>query len=154
VHFNGMSGRMYYPEIMAPGVAVLDYDGDGDLDIYAVQSAMLGGHPPDAATFPPTGPLGDSLFRNDQSVDASGERVRRFTDVTERSGIRVATYGKGVSVGDFDNDGRPDIYRTSLSGSVLLRNNGDGTFRDVAARAGYGEPGRLGRIVIVRGLRP
>src|SRR5581483_7614347 len=65
VHFNGMSGELYYPEIMAPGVALLDYDNDGDLDVYVVQGQMLGAKPPDQATFPPARALEDRLFRND-----------------------------------------------------------------------------------------
>src|SRR5712671_3949424 len=64
-HVNGMSGKFYYPEIMAPGVALLDYDNDGDLDVYVTQGQMLGAKPLSQATFPPGGALKDRLFRND-----------------------------------------------------------------------------------------
>src|SRR5688500_14727366 len=136
VHFNGMSGERYYPEIMAPGVALFDYDNDGDLDVYLVLSQMLGkGKTLKDATFPPTGPLKDRLYRN----DLKGGTLR-FTDVTDASGIDVQTYGMGVATGDYDNDGFVDLYRTGLKGAVLLHNNGNGTFSDVTAKAGAGNP--------------
>jgi hypothetical protein len=145
VHFNGMSGEQYYPEIMAPGVALFDYDNDGDLDVYLVQGTMLGANKTlKDATFPPSGPLGDRLFRNDLTIAADGTRTLRFTDVTGPSGINVTSYGMGVAAADYDNDGFVDLYRTSLSGSVLLRNNGNGTFSDVTAKAGVGNPNGWG----------
>jgi hypothetical protein len=145
VHFNGMSGEHYYPEIMAPGVALLDYDNDGDLDVYVVQGQMLGADKEvGAAIFPPRGTLEDRLFRNDLVVNPDGTRTLRFTDVTGPSGIHVRSYGMGVATGDFDNDGWVDIYRTGLSGSVLLRNNGDGTFADVTKSTGVENPGGWG----------
>jgi hypothetical protein len=140
VHFNGMSGERYYPEIMAPGLGVFDYDNDGDLDVYLVQSQMLGKKPLSAAIFPPKVPLQDRLYRNDLSVNADGTRTLRFTDVTAASGIDLQTYGMGVAAGDYDNDGFVDLYRTSLSGSTLLHNNGNGTFTDVTAKSGAGNP--------------
>src|SRR5580765_1493234 len=130
-HFNGMSGHYYYPEIMGPGVALLDYDNDGDLDVYVTQGQPLGDDPKMLADARGRGPLKDRLFRNDGNL--------HFTDVTEQSGINLQTYGMGVAVGDFDNDGYVDIYRTSLNGAVLLRNNGNGTFTDVTKSAGVGE---------------
>jgi hypothetical protein len=144
VHFNGMSGELYYPEIMAPGVALLDYDNDGDLDVYVVQGQMLGAKPVSEATFPPARELKDRLFRNDLVVNADGSRTLHFTDVTDQSGINIRTYGMGVAVGDFNNDGFVDIYRTSLSGSVLLRNNGNGTFTDVTKQSGTENRGGWG----------
>jgi hypothetical protein len=139
VHFNGMSGELYYPEIMAPGVGLLDFDNDGDLDVYAVQGQMLGrGKVVQEAVFQPEGELRDQLFRNDLVVNADGSRTLHFTNVTAASGIDVRTYGMGVAIGDFDNDGFVDIYRTSLGGGVLLRNNGHGTFRDVTRPTGTG----------------
>ena len=141
VHFNGMSGENYYPEIMAPGAGLLDYDNDGDLDVYVVQGQMLGpGKTLKDATFPPERPLKDRLFRNDLTVGEDGSRTLRFTDVTDESGIDIRTYGMGVAAGDIDNDGWVDIYRTGLSGSVMLRNNRNGTFTDITGRSGTGNP--------------
>src|SRR5262245_32110135 len=142
-HFNGMSAEFYYPEIMAPGVGLIDYDNDGDLDVYVTQGQMLGATRTLAdARVPPKGPLKDRLFRNDLVVNADGTRTLHFTDVTEASGINLQTYGMGVAVGDFDNDGFPDIYRTALSGGVMLHNNGNGTFSDVTAATGTDNGGR------------
>jgi hypothetical protein len=141
VHFNGMSGERYYPEIMAPGVAVLDYDNDGDLDVYVVQGQMLGPKRLEDAIYPPKGPLRDRLFRNDLVVRPDGSRMLRFTDVTAQSGIDIRSYGMGVAVGDIDNDGWVDIYRTGLDGCVMLRNNGDGTFTNVTAKTGTANRG-------------
>ena len=138
-HFNGMSGKFYYPEIMAPGVALLDYDNDGDLDVYVTQGQMLGEGQPAAK-----GPLKDRLFRNDLVVHPDGTRTLHFTDVTEQSGIDLESYGMGVAIGDFNNDGFVDIYRTGLHGGVMLRNNGDGTFTDVTKATGTGDAGGWG----------
>jgi hypothetical protein len=136
-HFNGMSGERYYPEIMAPGVGLFDYDNDGDLDVYLVQSQMLGkGKTLKDATFPPKGPLKDRLYRNDLKETGT----LHFTDVTDASGIDVETYGMGVAAADYDNDGFVDIYRTGLKGAVLLHNNGNGTFTDVTTKSGAGDP--------------
>ena len=143
-HFNGMSGHFYYPEIMAPGVALLDYDNDGDLDVYVTQGQPLGSDPSLAQAAAARGPLKDRLFRNDLVVNADGTRTVHFTDVTEQSGINLQTYGMGVAVGDFNNDGFVDIYRTSLNGAVLLRNNGNGTFTDVSKETGTGDPNGWG----------
>jgi enediyne biosynthesis protein E4 len=142
-HYNGMSGHFYYPEIMAPGVALIDYDNDGDLDVYVTQGQMLS---VDGKTLPPAGTpdLKDHLFRNDLVVNADGTRTMHFTDVTDQAGINLRSYGMGVAVGDFDNDGFADIYRTSLNGATLLHNNGDGTFTDVTKHAGVGDPGGWG----------
>jgi hypothetical protein len=142
-HFNGMSGHFYYPEIMAPGVALIDYDNDGDLDVYVTQGQMLS---VDGKVLPPAGApdLKDHLFRNDLVVNADGTRTMHFTDVTDQAGINLRSYGMGVAVGDFDNDGFADIYRTSLNGATLLHNNGDGTFTDVTKEAGVGDPGGWG----------
>jgi hypothetical protein len=96
------------------------------------------------AVYPPSGPLRDRLFRNDLAVAADGTRALRFTDVTGQSRIDVRTFGMGVAAGDVDNDGFVDLYRTSLSGGVLLHNNGDGTFTDVTAKSGTANRGGWG----------
>ena len=144
VHFNGMSGELYYPEIMAPGVALFDYDNDGDLDVYVVQGQMLRHEAPRPGRYPPTGPLKDRLFRNDLVVQEDGKRILHFTDVTEQSRIDIQSYGMGVATGDFNNDGCIDIYRTGLSGGRLLRNNCDGTFTDVTKQSGAEDRGGWG----------
>jgi enediyne biosynthesis protein E4 len=139
VHFNGMSGEMYLAEIMAPGVALFDYDRDGDLDLYVVQGQMLGeGKTLRDATFapPPGTVLRDRLYRNDLQVGADGARAVRFTDVTDASRIDSRGYGMGVAAGDIDNDGWVDLFVTRLGSNLMLRNKGDGTFEDVSKRSG------------------
>jgi hypothetical protein len=144
VHFNGMSGEYYYPEIMAPGVGLIDYDNDGDLDVYLVQSQMLGKKTIKDALSPPKGPLKDRLYRNDLTVAGDGSRKLHFTDVTDQAAIDIETYGMGLAAADVDNDGFVDIYRTGLTESVLLHNNGNGTFTDVTAKSGVGNKGGWG----------
>ncbi len=140
VHFNGASGRFYYPEILPPGVALLDYDDDGDLDAYLVQSGSLG---PGAASAGAPSPsasrraaAGGRLFRNDLGRRSDGSPVLRFTDVTDASGIRADGYGLGVAAGDIDNDGLVDLYLTHFGAPQLYRNNGDGTFTDATPGSG------------------
>ena len=143
VHFNGMSGEFYFPEIMPPGVGLLDVDDDGDLDVYLVQGQLLGtGTTIDEALFPPPEPLplAGRLYRNDLAVQADGTRTLRFTDVTDESGIAARGYGMGVATGDVDNDGRVDLYLTNLGANQLFRNNGDGTFSDVSRSSGLDDP--------------
>jgi hypothetical protein len=145
VHFNGATGQFHYPEILPPGVALFDYDNDGDLDIYVVQGRMLGTETePRAALIPPhdAKPLTGRLFRNDLQVHADGTRDLRFTDVTEHSGIDAAQYGLGVSAADVDNDGWVDLLLTNFGTNQLFHNNGDGTFTDVSKMSGIkSEPG-------------
>jgi enediyne biosynthesis protein E4 len=134
VHYNGASGHYYYPEILGPGVALFDYDNDGDLDVYIAQGRALGADapaPPAAAL-----PLRGRLFRNDLRVNADGTRTLHFTDVTEQSGIRATGFGLGVAVGDIDNDGWPDLYLMNFGDNQMLHNNGDGTFTDVTKESG------------------
>ena len=142
-HFNGMSGEYYFPEMIGSGVAMLDYDNDGDLDLYFPQGQMLGlGKTLDDALIPPEAPLPltGRLYRNDLEVLADGSRTLRFTDVTEASGLDVRSYGMGVATGDFDNDGWIDLYLTQLGSDQMFRNNGDGTFLDVSADTGTSNP--------------
>jgi hypothetical protein len=131
---------------MAPGVGLLDYDNDGDLDLYLVQGQMLTakGKALKDATFPPQGELRDRFYRNDLTVAADGTRTIRFTEVTGAVGISIRTYGMGVAAGDIDNDGFVDIYRTGLTEGVMLRNNGNGTFADITDRSGTSNKGGWG----------
>jgi hypothetical protein len=126
-HVNGATGQYYLPEVMGSGVALFDYDNDGDLDVFLVQSGPLG----------PRGAAGSStsrLFRNDLTIGADGTRRLRFADVTERARAGVRGYGMGAAVGDYDNDGFLDLLVTAFGPSTLLHNNGDGTFSDVTAQ--------------------
>ena len=144
VHFNGMSGEFYFPEIVPAGVGLFDYDNDGDLDAYFVQGQMMGeGKTLGDALFEPVGPLPlrGRLYRNDLGVEADGTRTIRFTDVTDASGIDARGHGMGVAAGDFDNDGWVDLYLTYLGTNQLYRNEGDGTFSDVSAASGTDDPG-------------
>ncbi len=141
VHFNGMSGELYLPEEFGSGCALVDYDGDGDLDVYMVQGRMLGpGKTLADAIYPPPAsePLSDHLYRNDFTIQPDGSRKLHFTDVTESSGLaKIATgYGMGVATGDYDNDGKVDLYLANYGPNQLLHNQGDGTFADVTAQAG------------------
>ncbi|HEV2348471.1 MAG TPA: CRTAC1 family protein [Terriglobia bacterium] len=131
-HFNGATGKYYMPEIMGSGVALFDYDNDGDLDVYLVQGTTLDDRgkllfPPRAGWKP-----GNRLFRN--QLAETGKL--QFTDVTEQAGVGHVGYGMGVAVGDYDNDGFQDLYVTNFGHNVLYHNNGDGTFTDVTKQAG------------------
>ncbi|MGC1416677.1 MAG: CRTAC1 family protein [Candidatus Acidiferrum sp.] len=137
-----MSGEHYYPEVMGSGVALFDYDNDGDLDIFFVQGSLLGPNPdPNQTLFRPQLPLRGKLYRNDSIRHADGSVTLKFVDVTEESGIRAVGYGMGVAAGDFNNDGWVDLYITNFGHNQLWRNNGDGTFTDVTAQSGTGVPG-------------
>jgi enediyne biosynthesis protein E4 len=114
-------------EATGSGCAFLDYDGDGWIDIYAVNGRYLEGVNDPESTFKGA-KLGNHLYRN------KGDGT--FEDVTAKAGVADGGYGMGVSVGDYDNDGRPDFYVTNYSGNTLYHNNGDGTFTDVTAKAG------------------
>lgn len=138
-HFNGMTGELWFVEMMGSGAALFDYDDDGDLDAYLVQGNLLAspkksGRP----IFPPSRPLPltDRLFRNDSTTSKSGKIVLRFTDVTRAAGIKATDYGMGVATGDVNNDGRVDLFLTNFGANQLLINNGDGTFRDTTADSG------------------
>jgi enediyne biosynthesis protein E4 len=109
-------------ETMVAGVALLDYDGDGYLDIYLVNGAAIPSLKKESPAY------WNRLFHNNHDGT--------FTDVTERAGLAGAGYGMGVAVGDYDNDGRPDIFLANVTGNQLFHNNGDGTFTDVTAKAG------------------
>ncbi|MBI1895828.1 MAG: CRTAC1 family protein [Acidobacteria bacterium] len=132
-HFNGAAGRFHLPEIMGSGVALLDYDGDGDLDVLLVQGDFLDKREPvSKALFPlPAGHArGSRLFRN-ELVPAG--RLR-FTDITDSVGLRHSGAGMGVAAGDYDNDGDTDLYLTAAGPNTLFRNDG-GRFTDVTRAA-------------------
>jgi enediyne biosynthesis protein E4 len=138
VHDNGMSGRFFMPEIMGPGVGLLDYDNDGDLDVYFPQGRRLGRDSIANEQSPGTGARaqGGRLYRNDLMADRDGVRMPRFVDVTEQSGIVASEYGMGVAVGDIDNDGWIDLYLTSFGRNQMFRNLGNGTFADMSKQSG------------------
>ena len=138
-HFTGATGEFYMPEIMGSGVALFDYDNDGDLDVYLIQGATFDpAQDPRHAKFP--SPAGwkpaNRLFRN--LLSETGKL--QFVDVTEQAGVGHVGYGMGVAVGDYDNDGFQDLYVTNFGRNVLYHNNGDGTFTDVTAKAGVDDP--------------
>ncbi|MEM7586545.1 MAG: CRTAC1 family protein [Acidobacteriota bacterium] len=145
-HWNGMTGKLYFAEMMGSGAALFDYDNDGDLDVFLVQGNLLSEQESEAdALVPPLEPLPlrDRLFRNDLTIAADGTRNLRFTDVTEESGLSSEGYGMGVTAADFDNDGWTDLYVTNLNGNRMFRNlgvAGDGgpRFEDVTERSGTG----------------
>ena len=141
VHFNGMTGDFHQTEIMGPGVALLDYDNDGDLDAYVTQGRVLGSGDP--LIPPPEGPLTDRLYRNDLELSPDGPRLR-FTDVSAGSGLDAGGHGMGVAAGDYDNDGWVDLYLTGFERNRMFRNNGDGTFSDVSEESGTHDPDRWG----------
>jgi len=116
------TAQKHQPEAMVGGVAIFDFDGDGYPDLYFVNGA-------DMPSLQKAGPqYKNRLFRNNHDLT--------FTDVTEKAGVAGSGYGMGVAVGDFDNDGRPDLFVTSVNENKLFHNNGDGTFTDVTAKAG------------------
>ena len=119
-HTNGERGEKYFIEPIGSGVALFDFDNDGDLDLYCVNGSTL---PKVDTPMPPT----NVLYRNDGGV---------FTDVTNEAAVGDTGYGLGCCVGDYNNDGFTDLYVTNYGTNVLYRNNGDGTFTDVADIAG------------------
>ncbi len=125
-HTAGHSSQKYLPETTGAGCAFLDYDNDGWMDIYLVNSGRCD-------FFNPIPPLRNALYRNN--------RDGTFTDVTEKAGVIGGGYGQGVAVGDYDGDGFPDLYVTQYGRSILYRNNGNGTFTDVTEKAGVAAPG-------------
>ena len=138
-HYNGMTGKLFLPEVMGAGAALFDFDNDGDLDVFLVQGTVLAPtDKPSETLFPwreTEAPRG-KLFRNDMIIGKDGSRILKFTDVTEQSGIRADGYGMGAIVGDVNNDGWPDLYLCNLGANRLYLNNGNGTFTDVTEKAG------------------
>ncbi len=137
VHFRtetSATSQKYLLETMGGGVAIFDYDGDGWPDIFFVNGAQL-----------------SDPMRTDEQPNKSDPRYWNrlyhnnhdgtFTDVTEKAGVQGCCYGMGVAVGDYDNDGRPDLYVTGWNSNTLYHNNGDGTFTDVTKKAGVAASG-------------
>ncbi len=128
VHDDGSRGKRYLVETIASGLGLIDFDNDGDLDLYLLNSAPMESSSP-TTTPPPV----NALYRND------GDGV--FTDVTANSGAAAdAGCAMGCAVADFDNDGDEDIYITNFGTNRLLRNDGNGTFIDIAQKAGVADP--------------
>src|SRR5260370_36324486 len=117
VHENAMSDNRYLPETLGPGCAFLDYDNDGWMDIYLVNSG-----PCDFWT--PAKPVRNALYKNN--------RDGTFTDVTEQAGVVGGTFGMGVAAGDYKHAGHPDIFVNAYGRCLLFCHNGDGTLTDVA----------------------
>src|SRR6476469_1062288 len=117
--YGGVDAKSYIVEVVGCGLAFLDYDNDGWLDVFVLSGTRLDAAPPEAT---------NRLYRNN--------RDGTFTDVTENAGLTRARWGSAVTVGDYDNDGFDDLFVTCYGQNVLYRNNGDGTFSDVTAKAG------------------
>ena len=135
VHDNGASPLHQLPEAFSGGVALLDYDGDGWLDVYCVQGGAFSPAAPSgpsSAALASSSPDGDRLFHN--------RRNGTFEDATDVSGIArfPRGHGHGVTVGDYDNDGRPDLFVTRWRSYALYHNRGDGTFEDATQAVGLG----------------
>jgi enediyne biosynthesis protein E4 len=127
VHQNAMSANRYLPETMGPGVALVDYDNDGWVDIFLVNSGA-------SDFYQPQTPLKNALYRNN--------RDGTFTDVTDKAGVAGGReFGMGCAIADYDNDGFPDILVTAYGRCTLYHNNGNGTFADVTGKAGLAAPG-------------
>src|SRR3954454_5605062 len=119
--------KLYIMDSMCGGVAVFDYDNDGWMDIFLVNGSEIGDLKAGKCHI-------GKLYHNNHDGT--------FTDVTAKSGIDHCGWGFGAAVGDYDNDGKDDLYLTYLDGALLYRNNGDGTFTDVTSKAGVGNAGR------------
>jgi len=126
VHNNGHSNDRYLPETVGAGCAFFDYDNDGWMDVYLVNSG-----PSDF--FTPNAPLRNALYHNNHDGT--------FTNVTDKAGVAGGTFGMGVAAGDYDGDGCMDLYVTSYGRNILYHNNGNGTFTDVTDKAGVAAPG-------------
>ncbi len=121
VHNNAHSPERFLPETVGAGCAFFDYDSDGWMDIYLVNSGS-------SDFYTPASPLKNALYRNN--------RDGTFTDVTDKAGVAGGRFGMGVAAGDYDGDGHTDLYVTNYGTDILYRNNGNGTFTDLTEKAG------------------
>ena len=128
-HTDGSSGKYYIVETVSAGLALFDYDNDGDVDIYFLNGAPLKGTKFNVLPK-------NALYRNEGNW--------KFTDVTEQAGLGNTEYGLGVAVADYDNDKDLDVYLNNYGPNVLYQNNGDGTFTDVTKHAGVGNGFQVG----------
>ena len=135
--YSGATGEMLLPEMVGSGAALIDYDNDGDLDVYLVQGFPTAPQAKPLVPVPPGWKPGNRLFRN--NLKETGKLT--FTDVTESAGVGYADKGMGVAAGDYDNDGFIDLYVTNYGHNILYHNNGNGTFTDVTASAGVASSG-------------
>lgn len=126
VHNNAQTPERFLPETVGAGCAFFDYDSDGWMDIYLVNSGLSDFYTPAAL-------LKNALYRNN--------RDGTFTDVTDKAGVPGGRFGMGVAAGDYDADGHTDLYVTNYGIDILYRNNGNGTFTDVTEKAGVIVPG-------------
>ena len=126
VHNNAHSTERHLPETVGAGCAFLDYDNDGWMDIYLVNSGT-------SDFYTPAAPLKNALYHNNHNGT--------FTDVTDKAGVAGGTFGMGVAAGDYDGDGWVDLYVTSYGRNILYHNNGNGTFSDVTDKAGVAAVG-------------
>ena len=131
-HVTGARGEKWMPETMGGGVAVLDYDGDGKPDLLFVSGCYWPGDPRGKEMKSSL-----ALYRNEGT---GGDGLPRFRDVTREAGLERVFYGMGAAVGDYDNDGRDDVYVTALGKNLLFHNQG-GRFEEIAAKAGVADSG-------------
>jgi hypothetical protein len=125
-HNNAHTAERFLPETVGAGCAFFDYDSDGWMDIYLVNSGS-------SDFYTPATTLKNALYRNN--------RDGTFTDVTDKAGVAGGRFGMGVAAGDYDNDGLTDLYVTNYGSDILYHNNGNGTFTDVTEKAGVIVPG-------------
>jgi hypothetical protein len=126
IHNNAHSADRHLPETVGSGAAFFDYDNDGWMDIYLVNSGT-------ADFYTPPTPLKNALYHNNHNGT--------FTDVADRAGVTGASFGMGVAAGDYDGDGWQDLYVTGYGRNILYRNLGNGKFEDVSEKAGVTVPG-------------
>lgn len=126
VHNNAHSPERFLPETVGAGCAFFDYDNDGWMDIYLVNSGA-------SDFYAPAVPLKNALYRNNHDST--------FTDVTDKAGVAGGTFGMGVAAADYDGDGWVDLYVTSYGRNILYHNNGNATFTDLTEKAGVAAPG-------------